>query len=321
MLVHRQDAGEISSRLFCESCKNCDGQELIRDTLCQGFILLRLKPVCFADTKQTGFLLPEKKMFDVGDKMQIDYYAYQSGMKNVNAGIKVFLSVGTLFMVILQNKIPVSLFVVFSMGFLTLFVGKTPFKVYLHLMTIPLTFMILSGAAIAVQFTKTPVGEWYVSARFFYLCVTRKSLFTAIEVFFKALAGMSALYMLALSTPVNELILVLQKLHLPKLLAELMNLIYRYIFILFEVAGQMQTAAKARLGYGSFRQSLRTFAGVAGNLFLVSLKKAGAYYDALLARGYDGKLEFLTEDKPLKLWQAGSCILYFAVMVMIAAAA
>lgn len=251
--------------------------------------------------------------------MQIDYYAYRSGLKNINAGIKVFLTLVTLFLVILLSRISVSVFVIISMGLLTLGIGKTPWKIYWRLMTVPLTFMVFSGAAIAVQFTKTPVaGSWYFSAHFFHLCVTRQSLFTAVLVFFKAMAGMSTLYMMALSTPMNEFILVLQKIHLPRLLAELMNLIYRYIFILFEVADQMQTAAKARLGYHGFLRSMKTFAGVAGNLFLISLKKAGAYYDALLARGYDGKMEFLTEDKPVKGWQLAGCVLYFCVMVLIA---
>lgn len=84
---------------------------------------------------------------------------------------------------------------------------------------------------------------------------------------------MSALYMMSLATPVSELVLVLQRLHLPRLLVELMNLIYRYIFILIDVSEQMQIAAKARLGCHSFRQSCKSFAQIAGNLFLVSLKK------------------------------------------------
>ncbi len=249
--------------------------------------------------------------------MQIDYYAYRSGMKNVNAGMKVFLTLVTLFLVILSDQAAVSLFVVISMGLITLIVGKTPWKIYLNLMTVPVTFMIFSGMAIAVEFSKVPMGSWCLSAHFFYLCVTRESLFAAAGVFLKAMGGMSCLYMMALSTPVNELILVLQKMHLPKLLAELMNLIYRYIFILFEAAGQMQTAARARLGYHGFARSVKTFAGVAGNLFLVSLKKAGTYYDALLARGYDGKMEFLTEDKPVKCWQLGCSFLYFGVLLLI----
>lgn len=252
--------------------------------------------------------------------MRIDYFAYRSGMKNWNAGLKALLAVGTLCLVIGLNKIGTSLFVVLCMGALTLFVGRIPFKVYLHYMTVPLVFMVCSGAAIAVGFAGTPVGDFNLPLHFFYLYVTRRSLFTALEVFCKALAGMSALYMLAFSTPMHEVIRVLQRLHLPRLVVELMNLIYRYIFILFDIAHQMQTAAKARLGFRNYRQSLRTFAAVGGNLFLVALKKAGAYYDALLARGYDGKLEFLTEENSTRPWQVLGSLCYFSLLILTALA-
>ena len=62
--------------------------------------------------------------------MRIDYYAYCSGMKNWNAGIKFFLSVVTICLVIGLNRITVSLFVVFSMGALTLLAGRIPGRVY-----------------------------------------------------------------------------------------------------------------------------------------------------------------------------------------------
>lgn len=252
--------------------------------------------------------------------MQIDYLAYHSGMRNWNAGIKMLLAAGALCLTILLDKPLVSLFVIVTMGALTLLAGKIPFKTYLRFMTIPLTFMIFSGLAIAVQFSLNPTGEWNFSLKLFYLCFTKKSVRTAFLVFLKAVAGMSALYMMSLSTPVSEVILVLQRLHLPRLLVELMNLIYRYIFILLEAAEQMQTAAKARLGYHSFFCALKSFGLIAGNLFLLSLKKANAYYDALLSRGYEGKLEFLTQTAPVKKWQIAGSICYFLIMVGIAVA-
>lgn len=162
------------------------------------------------------------------------------------------------------------------------------------------------------------MGEWNLSFHFFYLCLDRESLFTAVKVFFKAMAGVSALYMMSFSTPVNELIFVLQKLHLPGLFLELMHLIYRYVFILFDVAHQMQTAAKARLGYRNLMQSYKSFAAIGGNLFVIALKKANAYYDALLARGYQGRLAFLAEDKPVQGWQIICGILYFAAIILLA---
>jgi len=251
-------------------------------------------------------------------KMQIDYYAYRSGMREWSAGIKVFLAVGTLSMLLAVSCLPVSAVVWAAMGALTLFVGKVPVKVYLRYLLVPFGFLFMSCLVIAVQLSGGAYGEWNLSLHFFYLSVTRRSLDTAIQVFFQVLAGISTLYMLSFSTPISELLIVLQKLHLPKILLELMHLIYRYIFILFEAAGQMQAAAGARLGYQGFWKSCRTFSMIGGNLFLISMKKANSYYDAMLARGYQGRLEFLTEEKPVRILHIAGCLLYFTGIFFIA---
>lgn len=249
--------------------------------------------------------------------MKIDYYVYQSKLKSINAGIKILFAVVTLCLVVGMNRLPVFLFVTATMGILTVAVGRTPWKAYLQFMMVPLGFMLFGGIVIAVQLAGEPVGRWNVSLKFFYLCITEKSLGTALQVFFKAMAGMSALYMMALSTPVSEILQVLEKLHLPGLLVELMHLIYRYIFILLEAAKQMQTAVKARLGDCNFFRSCISFAGIAGNLFIISLKKAGVYYDALLARGYDGRLEFLQEERQVKGGHVVFCMAYWLCIFMI----
>jgi len=246
--------------------------------------------------------------------MRIDYYAYHSGMRNINPGIKMLLAVGTLMFTVGADRLGLSLFVMFTMSGITLILGKTPVKVYLHYMSVPIIFMLVSGFMIAAQFAGSAAGEWNLDLSFFYICFTEESIRQSVKVFCKAFAGMSALYMISFSTPMNEMIMVLRKLHIPRLLAELMGLIYRYIFILYDVAGGMQTAAKARLGDRNFMQSLRTFAAIAGNLFLISLRKANAYYDALLSRGYDGKLEFLNDETPVKAKQAVGVAVYFLVL-------
>jgi cobalt/nickel transport system permease protein len=227
------------------------------------------------------------------------------------------LSVGTLLLVLALNDILASLFVIAAMCGLTVFAGKIPVRIYLHFLTIPLFFILCGGIAIALQITTKQPASWSLRIGGIYLGVTKKSLWTALLVVFRSMAGVSALFMLSLSTPVNELAAVLQKLHLPELFIELLKLIYRYIFILYDVAQQMQTAAAARLGYRNFMQSCRTFAGIGGRLFLISLQKAEAYYDALLARGYDGKLEFLTEETPVQIRQIIGGCLYFICLVMI----
>ena len=109
--------------------------------------------------------------------------------------------------------------------------------------------------------------------------------------------------MMTLTTPLTELVSVLRKIHMPKLIVELMNMIYRYIFIMLETYTKLKNSAESRLGYCDFRTSCYSFGNIASNLFIVSLKKANAYYNALEARCYDGELRFLEDEKPVKNWQ------------------
>ena len=41
------------------------------------------------------------------------------------------------------------------------------------------------------------------------------------------------MYFLSLNTPVTDLTMALERLHVPRLLVELMELIYRFIFVIF----------------------------------------------------------------------------------------
>ena len=269
--------------------------------------------VCLCSArKQTAFLLVKI--------MLIDYYAQLSGLRKYNSGAKTAFALLNLCIVIAVNKITLSLFVMAFMSLATLLKGKTPLKVYAKLMSIPLTFIALSCIMIGVEFSFRPLGKYFISLHFIYAGVTKKSALTSLGVFFKVMAGISSLYLLSLSTPVNEIVMVLEKLRLPKLFTELMHLIYRYIFILFDTALRLQTSAKARLGFCGFGTSCKSFAMVAGSLFISALKKSQAYYDALLSRGYDGRLEFLSEEYPLKVSHILSAAIYFAVIFLIAKA-
>ena len=91
--------------------------------------------------------------------MKIDYYAYHSGMSGWNAGGKLLLAVGTLCLTIALDKPAVSLFVLLTMSLLTLVKGRIPGKAYLHFLSVPLAFVIVSGTAIAVEFGKSPLGD------------------------------------------------------------------------------------------------------------------------------------------------------------------
>ncbi|MBU9744353.1 cobalt ECF transporter T component CbiQ [Lachnospiraceae bacterium ASD3451] len=248
----------------------------------------------------------------------IDYYAYTSGMRKVNASFKVLFSVTLLILCIVLDHIWVSVTVMAGMGLLTVCAGGLSLRRYLSLMKIPAAFILMGSIAIAAGIAARPYGDFNLNLHFFYLYTSGADLLRAARLGLKALGAVSAMYMLTLSTPASEIISVLGRAHLPKLLVELMNMIYRFIFILMDVQSRMSTAARARLGYEGFKRSCYTFGHIAGNLLILSFRKAGIYYDALESRGYDGELEFLEEEKKIKAWQVFAAAGYLLALTALA---
>ena len=229
----------------------------------------------------------------------IDYYAYISAIRDWNPMFKVFFSLAVLIMVIAMDSLYVSLFVLITMGFLTVVRGRIPLHQYWSTLTIPVVFVLVGSLTIALSFARQPLGQYNLHLGFFYIYTNDADLLRMVNLMAKAMAAVSALYMMTLSTPSGEIISVMRKIHMPKLFVELMNMIYRYIFVIRETNRKMHDSAEARLGYVDYRTSVKSFSGTASNLLVVSLKKANAYYDALVSRGYDGELRFLEKEKKL----------------------
>lgn len=246
----------------------------------------------------------------------VDFYAYESRLRDWNAGLKMAVAMTAVCLCIVADRLTVSAFIILTMACITVLVGGLPFDRYLKLLTVPLAFLLMGTVAVAAGVSRNPYGDWYLSLPWFVVYVTKTGLFHAATLFARALGAVSAMYMMTLTTPVSEMIGVLKRIYVPKIIIELMYLIYRFIFVLSDTHHQMRQAAGARLGYCDFRTSCRTFGSTAGNLLVASLKKADTYYDSLLARCYDGDLCFLEEEKRIRAGQAVAAAVY---LLMIAA--
>ncbi len=197
-------------------------------------------------------------------------------------------------------------------------VGGLDLHHYITMLLVPIVFLIFGTIAIAIGFSMRPVGQYHVHfLNLFYIYWSKASLLKAGGLVFKALGAVSALYMMTLTTPLSEIIAVLRKAHIPKLIIELMNMIYRYIFIMIDTHSRMKNSAESRLGYCDFKTSCYSFGQVASNLLVVSLKRGNNYYNALEARCYDGDLRFLEEEKPLKAGQIVMAVIFIVVLLLI----
>ncbi len=232
--------------------------------------------------------------------ISIDAYAYRSGLREWNVTYKVFFAVGSLITVIAADSIPLSIMTILFMGWVSCMIGRIRADDYLRVLRIPMVFILMSGITILIQVGSGKESIYSLSFFSTYLFITKESLRQAATVSLKALGAVSSLYLLTLSTPMGEIINVFRRLHVPKVIVELMHFIYRYIFILLEGNNRQKEAAKSRLGYSDRKTSLRTFGSEMANMFVISMVKARNYYDALESRGYEGNCLFYEDQRKLQ---------------------
>ena len=246
----------------------------------------------------------------------IDKLCYRSNLRYVNAGEKFAYSLLTLCMCIVSRSILLALLVLTVNSFLTVGKGGIPLFRYRNLMLVPLVFLLLSTLAIIVNISRTPLDAYAIPLGSFYITGSFASLYQGLQLILTAMASVSCLYFLALNTPMTDILNELRKLKLPGLLLELMLLIYRFIFVLLEIASSILTAQKSRLGNRDFKTSVKSFGAMVSVLFVRSLKKSGALYDAMESRCYVGTIHVLTENYPPKKAEI-FLILLFEILLLL----
>lgn len=165
-------------------------------------------------------------------------------------------------------------------------------------MTIPLAFLFLSTAAIIVNFSHTPLDAFAIPLGSIYITGSWNGIFRAAQLILTALAAVSCLYFLSLTTPMTDILEVLRKLRCPALFIELMLLIYRFLFVLLEIASAIMTSQRSRLGNKDMKTSYRSFSQMVSVLFVRAMKKSNALFDAMESRCYDGHIRVLSETFP-----------------------
>ena len=250
-------------------------------------------------------------------RLQVDSYAYRSRINQWNQSFKLIFGVTTLVAVIALNQPVVSIATLCYMTFLTVGVGKISFFEYARLLLLPITFILMSSIAIAFEIGTGEPSLWEIRINHFSLSITKEGIIAAATISLKALAAISALFMITLSTPMSEVISVLRKAKVPVLLLELMHLIYRYLFILLDINQKQREATRSRLGYIDRKTAFRTFGCELANLFVLSMKKANLSYDAMEARGDEGECLFWEEKHVITRSQLIYALIYTIILLLI----
>lgn len=223
----------------------------------------------------------------------IDSLAYTSRFRTIHPGIKVLIAGLLLLLAVAWQSLAFGLILTAVMGGISVWGGGTPLRLYLRLLKIPLLFIALSLLAIVAGITSEPGSGAAIGLGPVYLTVQAGGVDRGLRLAASAMGAVSCMYFLALSTPLTDFFYVLEKIRCPYLMIELMLLIYRFLFLLWSIAAELEKAAEGRLGTVNYRTSVRTLGQVFATLFIRALKRSSAIYDAMESRGYSGRIRVL----------------------------
>ena len=244
----------------------------------------------------------------------LDDFAQTNGLRGTSPGLKLFLGLASILLCVSSPGPVAPLLVAVSLSVAILALARIPPRVYARLLLIPVSFAVMS---IIVILFITGSGTVLVEVPGLPLAVTADGANLAILLLARVFGGMCSLFFIALTTPMAEVFDILKRLGVPTVVIDLAMLIYRFIFILIEEAGQIYRSQVMRLGYGRFRESVNSFGMLAGALFLRTWESGEALVLAMDARCYDGKLGIPGDARPVSYPALGVVLVYLGAVLAV----
>lgn len=223
----------------------------------------------------------------------IDELAYASKLYHVHPSYKCIMAVMCLCFCVGTRSITIAILVLCCMSFMSIGMGGVHILRYLKLFRIPLLFLVMSTITIMLEIDVIPFSTHSIQIGSLYVGIRTSTVMFAMQLFLTALASVSCLFFLSLSTPMTEILQLLKVVHIPFLLIELMLLIYRLIFVINDMASHLRIAQHARLANHNFASRVQSAGMLLSTLFLRSFRKSSRLYDAMEARCYDGEIKII----------------------------
>jgi cobalt/nickel transport system permease protein len=115
-------------------------------------------------------------------------------------------------------------------------------------------------------------------------------LLSAWNILIKGTIGVVASILLAATTPARDLLIGLEKLHVPTLIVQIATFMLRYVHVITDEMGRMRLAREARGFHATGIKSWPVIAQSGGALFIRSYERGERVHLAMLSRGYTGRL-------------------------------
>lgn len=227
----------------------------------------------------------------------IDGYAYNSRIAKSDPKAKIVFSLTPLVFCLAVDSILVSLVTLAVMGCATVWCAGLPAKKYIRFLLIPFGFLLIGTITIMVnRFAASTPLLLGVDAGGYSYGISADSLLKGIGLILKALACVACMYFLSFNTPMTSLFSELGKIKKLDIVVSLMELIYRYIFVLWDEAERIRTAQESRLGYINLKSAFSSTGTLISMLFFRAYQRCDRTFAAMESRGFEGQLTVLADE-------------------------
>lgn len=245
----------------------------------------------------------------------LDDYAHNNAIRDVNPKLKLLLGLSCILVCAFSTTPITPMLIAITMSLIILVIAEIPWRIFVRLLVIPLTFALMSTLAIIFVQGETSIFEITIFG--FSLTLTIEGIRLALLLLSRTLGGMISLFFIALTTPMIEIFSILKSFGLPNLLLELSMLVYRYIFVLLDEATMIRNAQVMRLGDSGLNTSLHSFAMLSSVLFLRAWDQGERLIVAMDSRCYNGCFEAM-QSRFAHSWRSVFAVLsYLAIIVSI----
>ena len=220
----------------------------------------------------------------------IDHYAWTNRWRDRHPAEKLLPAGGLLVLTLLLPPLTTGPLVLVGTALATVYGAGVPLRAFLAMLAAPAAFLLAGAPFLAMSIS---------FADGFNLDLPADGVRLALSTTVRALAAVSCLTFLTLTTPLVDWVPLLRRAGIPASVIELILLMYRLIFVFAERALTGRRAQVARLGYARFDRGVRSAGLLAGNLFQRALAHARRLEIGLAARGYAGELRVLRPEQPL----------------------
>jgi cobalt/nickel transport system permease protein len=137
----------------------------------------------------------------------------------------------------------------------------------------------------------------------------------------RSIACVSALLLLALTTPLTDILRLLRRIGIGPEASDIALMMFRFIWLTLDCIDGSTRSQANRLGYSNYRRSLKSLGLLLAALLPRVLDRARRLENGLAARGYDGELHVaILEQKPslARLGAVSASLIAIAVIARIA---